>query len=234
MSYYAEQETCPFCDWEVWSWTDVPPCEHLLMDWPGDPYDNAGGVLGDMFAGPNAGITGGEELGRLCIILCGWVWTGGEEMMKARLDLAANAVGDEKPAWWKELQERIAHCENPNVFLGLDWDDLKDHNYDYYGDPETTAELLDDTVEAIVDNLPGISVTYSTPAGMASSTHVFVWSEDPVSGRAAIDEAVASATKTLKMILAKVAKPGSSAAEHAPRRAGDQGVRSQTRDMRDA
>jgi hypothetical protein len=207
VSYYGEQETCPFCDWEVWTWSEVSPCEHLLMDWSEDPGDNYGGVLGEMMGGANEGIAGGGELGELCLTLCGWVWAAGEEMTQARLNLVANAVGNEKPAWWKELHERIANCENPEVFRDLDWDYLKDKDYDYYGYPETNSELVDPTVEALVNNLPAITVTYSTPVSMVSSTHVFVWSEDPVAGRAAIDEAVRSATKTLEIVTTRVAKP---------------------------
>ena len=68
----------------------------------------------------------------------------------------------------------------------------------------TLAEFAISMVEEVVQNLAGISVSYETLGGMTSGTSIFVWSDDPVAGRATIDAAVASVIKTVEMVVARL------------------------------
>jgi hypothetical protein len=183
----GDEVRCPFCDRNVW-WggEEGGPCEHLLADWALDPEDNGGGVLGETLSG---GIPGAENLDTTSQMLCDWVWNAGmdaeeemgdadEETVKARLKLATNAIAGEKPAWWWELHQAI-----------LEWPK-----------PEPRAQFANPMVEAIVQNLPGISISYETLGGMTSGTSIFVWSDDPVAGWATIDAAVASVIRTVEMV----------------------------------
>ena len=56
--------------------------------------------------------------------------------------------------------------------------------------------------EAVLEKLPGISVTYKVLGGMTSGESIFVWSEDPIAGRATINAAVESAIRTIEMVIA--------------------------------
>jgi hypothetical protein len=192
---------CPFCGRDVWFGSDDGPCEHLLADWANDPYDNGGGVLGSMIEQPNEGFPDAEELAVVTLTLCAWVWSDGEEQVRARLKLAADALEGEKPAWWGDLHVTILRLDNPEAFE--DWDPefmVPDH----YASNEALAEFADPMAEAIVRKIPGITVTYKLLGGMTSGTSTFVWSDDPAAGRAAIDAAVPSAIKTIEQVIAEL------------------------------
>ena len=193
----GDEVLCPFCGRNVWWGSEDGPCEHLLADWALDPNDNGGGVLGEMLS-PNEGIAGAEALAKASGRLCARVWSVGNEAAEARFRLAANAVAGEKPAWWAALHEAILDDYDSEAIL------------DSYG-PESSldadpialsADFANPVAEAVVQNLPGISVTYEILGGMTSGTSVFVWSADPVAGRATIDAAVASAITTVEMVVA--------------------------------
>jgi hypothetical protein len=166
---------CPFCDRNVWRTGKHGPCEHLLADWALDPSDNGGGVLGEMLD-PDEGIAGAEFLDMVSEELCDWVCRDGEETVEARLTLAENALAGDKPAWWLDLHRAIAER-----VIG--------------------ANFANSVMEAVIQDLPGISVSYETLGGMTSGTAIFVWSGDPVAGRATIDAAVASAGSTVQTVV---------------------------------
>ncbi len=193
-----DEVRCPFCHRNVWWGGEGGPCEHLLADWALDPADNGGGVLGEML-NPHEGIAGAEELAKVSRKLCAWVWRpGGEtlEVVQTRLRLAANAVAGKNPPWWAALQDAILNYFKPEVFLFPDDPDDK-----LADDPMMLADFGNPMAEAITRNLPGITVTYEILGGMASGTSIFVWSDDPVAGRATIDAAVASVIMTVEMVV---------------------------------
>ena len=193
---------CPFCGRDVWWGSEDGPCEHLLADWPDDPSDNGGGVLGEMLGQPNEEFADAEELAVVSLTLCAWVWSDGEEQVEARLKLATNALVGEQPAWWGDLQGTILRCDNPEAFK--DWDPDEYMLPDYYYDPVKLSEFANPMAEALVQNIPGISITDETLGGMTSGSSTFVWSDDPVAGRTAIDTAVTSAIKTIEEVTAKL------------------------------
>ena len=155
-----------------------------------DPNDNGGGVLGEM-RDPNDGIPGVEELTMVSRKLCASVWSAGEKTVEARLTIAANAIVGEKPARWAVLHRAILNCTDPEAICD-----------DPYGDPVASAEFANPTANAVLQNLPGITVTYQVLGGMTSGTSIFVWSDDPLAGRATIEAAVASAIRTVEMVVA--------------------------------
>ena len=155
-----------------------------------DPNDNGGGVLGEMLS-RDEGIAGAEAVGRVSGKLCAWVWSAGNEAVEARLRLAANAVVGKKPAWWAALHRGILNCNDPEAICD-----------DPDGDPVASAEFANPMANAVLQNLPGITVTYQVLGGMTSGTSIFVWSDDPLAGRATIEAAVASAIRTVEMVVA--------------------------------
>ena len=195
----VDEALCPFCGRNVVWWSGGnEPCEHLLAAWALDPNDNDGGVLGEMLS-RTEGIAGAERLARLCGTLCGLVWSAGQEAVGERLKLAENAVAGEKPAWWTALHKAILDYYDPDAVLdyygpGTDIDDV--------GATFLAADFANSLAEAVVQNLPGISVTYATIGGMTSGEDVFVWSENPIAGRATLDVAFVSAITTVEMVVA--------------------------------
>lgn len=191
---------CPICDRSIGGWSaravgeDGDPCEHLLADWGEEPDDNGGGVLGEMLD-PSEGIGGAEDLADLSRELCASVWSpdDNDEIVarataEARLSLAATAVAGEKPTWWAALQEA--------VLGGYDPDASPD-------DRMTIAQFANPMALAVAENLPGLIVTYETLGGpMTSGTFIYIWSDDPLEGRATIDAAFASAISTVEMMIA--------------------------------
>jgi hypothetical protein len=143
---------------------------------------------------PNEGIGGAEYLADLSRELCASVWSPDDndeivprETAEARLSLAANAVAGEKPTWWAALQEA--------VLGGYDPDARSD-------DRMTIAQFANPMALAVAETLPGLIVTYETLGGMTSGTFIYIWSDDPVEGRATIDAAFALASSTVKMMIA--------------------------------
>jgi hypothetical protein len=194
-----DEAPCPFCGRNVvwWSGGDEP-CEHLLVGWAIDPNDNGGGVLGEDLS-HNDGIAGADRVARLAGHLCGWVWSAGQEVVEDRLKLAEDALEGEKPEWWPALHKAIVEYDDPDVVLeyygpGADIDDV---------DPEFLAEdFANPLAEAVVQDLPGTTVTYATIGGMTSGDDIFVWSEDPIAGRTALDAAFESAIRSLETVIA--------------------------------
>ena len=169
----------------------------FLRDWALDPNDNGGGVLGEMLS-RTEGIAGAEALGRVSGKLSAWVWSAGNEAVEARLRLAANAVAGKNPALWAALHEAILDCYDPGTIIecygadaSLDIDPIA-----------LAADFANPMAEAVVQNLAGISVTYEILGGMTSGTSIFVWSDDPLAGRATIEAAVASAIRTVETVVA--------------------------------
>jgi len=186
---------CPFCGRNVWRTGEDGPCEHLLADWAGDPGDNGGGVLGEMLSS-DEGIEGADELARLGLRLYDQVRRAGDENVEARLRLAAHAVAGEKPAWWVALRQDILRDHDRADIDCADPDDPMDV------DPMRLAWFANSMAWALVQDLPGISVDYEIIGGMTSGTAIFVWSEDPVEGRATIDAAFASVIRTVEAMSA--------------------------------
>ena len=195
----SDEVVCPICDWSIGGWSaravgeDGDPCEHLLADWSQDPSDNGGGILGEMLD-PDEGISGAEDLADLSRELCAAVWSpdGDDEIVaretaEARLRLAANVAGGEKPTWWGALEQAVLD--------GYDPDARSD-------DPMTITQFANPMALAVAENLPGLIVTYETIGGMTSGTSIYIWSDDPVGGRATIDAAFASAISTVGMMVA--------------------------------
>lgn len=210
----SDEVFCPFCDSVVWDGESSEPCEHLIADWDFDASANGGGVLGEMYVS-GGGFASAGELGKTSRKLCARVWSTGagdedegivtRETADARLRLAATVVMGEDPVWWAALQETILDCSDPEAWVH-DYDD-SDSSYqvpDDWLDPETLAEFADPLASAVVENLPGIKVTYEVLGGMTSGTVYFVWSEDASAGQAAIEATFSSATKTIETMIAKL------------------------------
>jgi hypothetical protein len=144
---------------------------------------------------PSEGIGGAEDLADLSRELCASVWSpdDNDEIVarataEARLSLAATAVAGEKPTWWAALQDA--------VLGGYDPDASPD-------DRMTIAQFANPMALAVAENLPGLIVTYETLGGpMTSGTFIYIWSDDPLEGRATIDAAFASAISTVEMMIA--------------------------------
>jgi len=188
------------------------PASTCLRHWPCDPSDNGGGVLGETLY-PNKGIAGAAaDLAKISTKLCASVWSADDddddeivarETAETRLRLAANAVPGQDPAWWAALRETILDCDAPEDWV-YDYADNPDgipEAVDYV-DPMTLAEFANPVALAVVENLPGLSVSYEILGGMTSGTSYFVWSEDPVEGQATIDAAFASSIRTVEMMIA--------------------------------
>ena len=193
----GDEVLCCFCGRNVWWGSEDGPCEHLLADWALDPNDNGGGVLGEMLS-RNEGIAGAEALGKVSGQLCAWVWSAGNEAVEARLRLAANAVVGKNAALWAALHEAMLGCYDREAIIECYGADA---SVDI--DPiALAADFANPMAEAVVQNLAGISVTYEILGGMTSGTSIFVWSDDPLAGRATIEAAVASAIKTVEIVVA--------------------------------
>jgi hypothetical protein len=162
-----------------------------------DPGDNDGGVPGEDLS-HGEGIAGAERLARLAGRLCGWVWTAGQELVEGRLTLAEDAVQGKEPGWWTALRKTILEYYDPDGVLEC-------YGPDANVDDVERAFLADDfanpLAEAVVQNLPGITVTYATIGGMTSGDIIFLWSADPTAGRATLDAAFASAITTLETVI---------------------------------
>jgi hypothetical protein len=193
-----DEVLCPFCGRDVWWEGENGPCEHLLADWASDPEGNAGGVLGEMLS-RKEGIAGAEALARVSGKLCAGAWLEGEAGVELRLRLAASAVEGNKPGWWPVLDDAILDYDDPEAVLGHYGPDA---NIDQVGPTLLAADFANSVTEAVIQNLPGARLTHETLGGMASGDCVFVWSEDPGAGRAAIDAAMSSAIKTVQAMIA--------------------------------
>jgi hypothetical protein len=117
--------------------------------------------------------------------------------VEARLTIAANAIVGARPGWWSALHTAIINPIDPQAICD-------DPDRDPYSDPVAFAEFANPMAEAVLENLPGISVTYEVLGGMTSGESIFVWSEDPVAGGATINAAVESAIKTVEMVVARL------------------------------
>ena len=151
---------------------------------------------------PDEGIGGAEYLADLSRELCASVWSPDDndeivarETAEARLSVAANAVAGEKPTWWAALEEA--------VLGGYDPDARSD-------DRMTISQFANPMALAVAENLPGLIVTYETLGGMTSGTFIYIWSDDPVEGRATIDAAFASAIRTVGLMIASLDSTDSS------------------------
>jgi hypothetical protein len=162
-----------------------------------------GGVLGETLDGPNQASFDAETLALVSLRLCALVWSAGTEKVEDRLTLAAKAVVGEKPEWWAELHETILRCEDPEAVLAWYRDD-PDYETNYLTDPMALSEFANPMARAVVQNLPGITITNPVLGGMTSGSSTFVWSDDPVAGQAAVDAAVTSAISTVEMVIAKL------------------------------
>jgi hypothetical protein len=194
----VDEALCPFCGRNVvwWSGGDEP-CEHLLAGWCLDPNDNGGGVLGEDLS-HTEGIAGAEPLARVTGQVCGWVWSAGQETVEDRLKLAEGALEGDKPGWWAALHKAIADYDDPEVVLECYGPDANVSDVDRTSLAEDFANPL---AQALVQNLPGITVTYATIGGMTSGDDIFIWSEDPIAGRATLDAAFESAIRTAETVI---------------------------------
>ena len=201
MRWSVNEAHCPFCGRNViwWSGGDEP-CEHLLAGWALDPNDNGGGVLGEDLS-HTEGIAGAERLARVAGQLCGWVWSAGQQAVEDRLKLAEAAVEGEKPGWWTALPDAIAEYDDPEIVLECYG---RDANVDDVDPTLLAGDFANPLAEAVVQDLPGITVTYATIGGMTSGDDIFVWSEDPSAGRTTLDAAFTSATRTLETVIARL------------------------------
>jgi hypothetical protein len=211
-----DEVLCPFCENDAWSDSEPTPCGHLLVNWDLDPGDNAGGVLGEMYISGGA-LDYAEDLALISRKLCAWAWSAGKDRVQARLKLAANAVPEARPPWWAVLERTILDCHDPEAVVNCENEDDDDFSVELEdvplqgppppissydpSDPVTLAEFANPMAEAVVEDLPGINVTYEILGGMTSGTLVFVWSEDPAAGQSTIDAAFVSAIDTVEMII---------------------------------
>lgn len=178
----ADDDTsCPICGHEdIWE-----PCEHLVADWPGEPDDNDGGVLGEGFT-DNAAFAGVRDLALAIRDLHNLVCDdeGGEAGW--RLSVLRNMVSKaEEPAWWGELDDWIQN------------DGLGDND-----DSVALAHDADPVVEAIVREVPEVRlIRVEMGAPMMNGWVKCLWAEDRAVATAKIKERIAVETERVRLII---------------------------------
>ena len=169
---------CPYCGRGGW-FPDEGVCEHLVADWAPDPYDNAGGVLGEGMT-DNAAFLPALELARACRDLLALIYED-ESKTDSRRAALNQAVAVDGSPWWQDVLEVV------------------DNNDAIEDTPEELARFGNPIIESLLRDVRGVEVTSVLLGGtsMMAGFGNFVWSSDRPTATVEIAGAIKRATTSV-------------------------------------